>query len=684
MVRQRLKRGPSAVSEETLQALWCALDADDSDQIMPQEMGKFLKRGASDFKSKGPSNLNKKSIELGKVTDGGALACQPTAEMRAALPAELSDEEFLELAKKFCKWLEMSLYKQNLSVHSWFNLFNEVDEDGSGFITFDEFEDVVRHRLQKGPKSFPDEKLKALWCKLDADDSNQIMPQEMGTWLKSGASEVKSKAPSNLNKKNIEFGSDYSKGGAIESTPTAEMRAALTAELTEAELDSLSASVVKWLEELLHKQNKPLSSWFNLFREADEDGSGFITFDELEDILRKKAKVKPAALPDGMLRALWCALDADDSNQIMPQEMGKFLKRNGEIKSKGAPKNLNKKTIELGSHVDGSALKCTPTSELRGSLEVRALPCLPNWRRPPSLPCLSRSSRSTRSSRARPSPPFVLYLAEPCQAPMGDEELLALSKTLKAALEDSLHKQNLPTDSWYRMFKDIDSDGSGFITYDEMTDVMRVKLKLGVAVLSDEKLKALWCALDIDDSDSIMPEELSQFLRNGKVVKMKKAAVKLKKEADLQLEGAPTKMMRAALEAELTDEEMDDYSRKLNQWLEEDLHKQSKTVSSWFNLFRDADEDGSGFISFDELVTVIRQKLKRGPSQISDEKLKALWCALDADNSNQIMPQEFGTFLKRTQSVHKSKAVANLNKKNIELGGSTELAKGRAIDSTPT
>ncbi len=133
MLRRRLKKGLSAVSDETLTALWCAIDADDSDQIYPQEFGAFLRRGASDFKSKAPSNLNKKTIELGgSQTDGlgRALESTPTAEMRASLEAELTDDEMLEWAKKFCKWLEMSLYKQNLSVHSWFNLFNEVDEDG--------------------------------------------------------------------------------------------------------------------------------------------------------------------------------------------------------------------------------------------------------------------------------------------------------------------------------------------------------------------------------------------------------------------------------------------------------------------------------------------------------------------------------------------------------------------------
>merc|ERR1719326_2364475 len=100
--------------------------------------------------------------------------------------------------------------------------------------------------------------------------------------------------------------------------------------------------------------------------------------------------------------------------------------------------------------------------------------------------------------------------------------------------------------------------------------------------------------------------------------------------------------MRSQLEAELADDAVDGLSRKYNEWLEKAMHDQNKTTHSWYNLFKEADEDGSGFITFDELEHVTRVKLKKGPSVISDAEVKALWCHLDVDNSNSIMPDEFG------------------------------------------
>ena len=49
-------------------------------------------------------------------------------------------------------------------------------------------------------------------------------------------------------------------------------------------------------------------------------------FDELSRVVRAKLAIKRSTLSDSQLKALWCLLDEDDSNQVQSDEMGKFLR----------------------------------------------------------------------------------------------------------------------------------------------------------------------------------------------------------------------------------------------------------------------------------------------------------------------------------------------------------------------
>ena len=419
VVRNTLHKDSSVLSDSKLQQLWCSLDADNSNQVVPEEFGKFLRRSGGFIKAKGPDNLNKRSIELGGAQTAGlgrALESTPTAELRAKLEAPLGEDELTELSQKLCEWLAESLRAQSKSIHSWYNLFNDADLDGDGVITLDEFQNVVRLRLKKGSSELSDDKLHALWCHLDADDSNEILPQEMSKFLKRNLQ--KSRGQENLNKRTIELGGAQTAGlgRALESTPTAEMRAKLEAPLTEDQMLGWAKQFCKWLEMSLYKKNLSVHTWFNLFSEIDEDGSGFVTFDEFEDVVRHRLGQSVKKVPDETVRAIWCALDTDDSNQIMPQEMGKWLKQGADEVTSKAPKNLNKRTIELGGAQTaglGRALESTPTAEMRAKLE----------------------------------------------APLTEAELDDLSKKVTSWLEELMYKKNMATHSWFNLFKEADEDG---------------------------------------------------------------------------------------------------------------------------------------------------------------------------------------------------------------------------------
>ena len=70
---------------------------------------------------------------------------------------------------------------------SWYRLFKHMDDDGTGLITFDEFEDMVRNELHikarraaRGEIALSEANLKSVWRALDADGSGYIAAGEFG------------------------------------------------------------------------------------------------------------------------------------------------------------------------------------------------------------------------------------------------------------------------------------------------------------------------------------------------------------------------------------------------------------------------------------------------------------------------------------------------------------------------
>ena len=69
------------------------------------------------------------------------------------------------------------------------------------------------------------------------------------------------------------------------------------------------------------------------------------------------------------------------------------------------------------------------------------------------------------------------------------------------------------TPSWFKLFKVVDADGSGLISYAEFLDMCRDILKLSEHMAPEPRLKALWLALDEDCSGYLTSGEFGSFMR---------------------------------------------------------------------------------------------------------------------------------------------------------------------------
>lgn len=98
---------------------------------------------------------------------------------------------------------------------------------------------------------------------------------------------------------------------------------------------------------------------------------------------------------------------------------------------------------------------------------------------------------------------------------------------------------------------------------------------------------------------------------------------------------------------------------------------------SFFALFAKYDADGSGQMEFSEFETVLRESLLMGPKILTDADLRAVWKAIDADNSGMITAGEFGGYM--------SAQAARTKEKDAEAddgaGGGHVAAHGRGDPS---
>ena len=163
--------------------MWAALDEQKVGFITTGRFGQFMRRGEPEAESAGvrwrPDQLRE---EAGQVRVEAE-----TAHCTGFTVEVASQEEVMALAELFNRRLErLHQVHDGPSKRSWIKLFNQMDGEKSGRITYIELVAMVRNELQFSPRDLPGGVLRAVWAALDTDGLDFVTTGEFGAFMRRG------------------------------------------------------------------------------------------------------------------------------------------------------------------------------------------------------------------------------------------------------------------------------------------------------------------------------------------------------------------------------------------------------------------------------------------------------------------------------------------------------------------
>lgn len=101
----------------------------------------------------------------------------------------------------------------------------------------------------------------------------------------------------------------------------------------------------------------------------------------------------------------------------------------------------------------------------------------------------------------------MFHAVDQKQQPATDAEVQELSALLNIAQKRVIPRHQ--TQSWFKLFRHIDSDRSGVISYGEFVEMVRKLLKLSAQKLPNARLQAVWRKLDTSGDGLLQSGEVS-------------------------------------------------------------------------------------------------------------------------------------------------------------------------------
>lgn len=221
-------------------------------------------------------------------------------------------------------------------------------------------------------------------------------------------------------------------------------------------------------------------SWMKLFTFVDEDRSGRISLGELKKMVRSHLMLSKEDLSEDRLRSLWRALDEDNSGFISAGEFGRFMKK-GEEKNEGSTSALLARQKVAAQNLKSSAEMKSQLEQMSGQ-DVNKM-----------LVTVTKAS---------------------------EDEVVAMAEQLTTKMASLFAGSDR---AWIKLFKFMDDDNNGRISYDELKTMVRKMLLLSKADLPEARLLAVWKAIDADANGFLSVGEFGRLMRKGETLKAQQA-----------------------------------------------------------------------------------------------------------------------------------------------------------------
>ena len=248
----------------------------------------------------------------------------------------------------------------------------------------------------------------------------------------------------------------------------------LTARLKSDEIPKATDEEVRKLSELLNQQlqifHPDARNFFVLFKHIDVDGSRRVSFNELSRLIREQLKVSTKEMPELRLMALWKVLDENASGFIDAGELSRFMRIG---RPAGGLGNRIKKVMENKAT---AALQRKLEAQRSGKTLLKAL----------------NTNNIVKASEA---------------------EVKELSVKFNKRLAEVRPRDATSGNNFYRLFKHMDVDNSGRISFTEFAQMVRTDLLMDRDALPKPRLQSLWRALDENESGYICAGEFGRFMR---------------------------------------------------------------------------------------------------------------------------------------------------------------------------